>query len=177
MRIDLKEVFTNLGQNFWKMIGTEAINRTRKDAGQGIFQTDEPWKKTYSIEYAERKERGFREPVQTKTKTGKVKTKMVREEAYKGVSIVSRNTSFVDMTVTGQTLRGMKVAGLMPNGVTITFELKDAEKIVGNQRPGLNRRLVGLNKKNKDELGKMIRTAIDKNILGKRINVSYTIQI
>ena len=96
--------------------------------------------------------------------TKKGKAKRTRMEAYKGVSITSTNTSFVDMTLTGQTLRGLKVRVVTENGTTLAFELRDADKIIGNQRPHLNRRLVGLNKKNQTTVRDMVIDEMNRQV-------------
>ena len=159
-------------KSFWVKVGSWAVNQIRSDAQQGIFQTDEPVKKTYSKDYAELKENRMQTKVGTiKSGKNKGKAKFEKIKQFKGVSIVSTNTSFVDMTVTGQTLRGLKITETMPNGVQVAFNIRDLWKIVGNQKPGLNRRLVGLNKKNMNKLAEMtdneIRQMIGKNWTGK----------
>ena len=154
---------------FWSKVGQWIVNKIRADAGQGVFQTDDPWKKTYSPEYAELKENKMSQ-ITGYTKKGKAKR--TRLEPYKGVSITSTNTSFVDMTLTGQTLRGLKVRVVTENGTTLAFELRDADKIIGNQRPHLNRRLVGLNKKNRTKVRDMVidemKRQVKKQLLGKQ---------
>lgn len=150
---------------FWKSVGSWIVNKIRADAGQGVFQTDQPHKKTYSTAYARLKERGFR-----KLPTGK-KKQGDRIASYQGVSVASTNTSFVDMTATGQTLRGLHVKDSTVSSVTLSFRPEDVKKIVGNQRPGLNRRLVGLNRKNQEHVHKLVKAEIarqlKKSIAGK----------
>jgi len=161
-------------KSFWVKVGSWAVNQIRADAQQGIFQTDEPVKKTYSLDYAELKEQRMQKKVGTiKSGKNKGKTKFEKIKQYKGVSIVSTNTSFVDMTLTGQTLRGLKITETMPNGVQVSFNIRDLWKIVGNQKPGLNRRLVGLNKKNMKRLQELfineVATQVAKNFVGKTV--------
>jgi len=174
-------------KSFWVKVGSWAVNQIRSDAQQGIFQTDEPVKKTYSTEYAQLKERRFTHNTKRRyvvneggmeygskdvfrKKDGR---KGERYEQFKGVSIVSTNTSFVDMTVTGQTLRGLKITETTPNGVQVSFNIRDLWKIVGNQKPGLNRRLVGLNNKNMKRLQELfineVATQVAKNFVGKTV--------
>lgn len=174
--------------SFWIKVGSFVVRRIREDAGRGVFQTDEPVKKTYSKDYAELKERRFRAKTKNRYKnlyggeSGKKILERVkiangrkgeRLEQYKGVSIVSTNTSFVDMTATGQTLRGLHVVegSVTEKGVSVAFHPRDIDKIVGNQKPGLNRRLVGLNKRNVTKIQEMIITDIQdkvaKEIVGR----------
>jgi len=178
-------------QRFWIKVGSELVKRIRADAGQGKFQTDEPHKATYSPGYARLKERRFKHATKRRyavnqggmeygqkevfrKKNGR---KGERYSAYKGVSIVSTNTSFVDMTVTGQTLRGLHVKESSNKNVLLSYQTKDAAKIIGNQERGLNRRLVGLNRKNQKVVEEMIISAIQeavvKEIVGKTtININ-----
>ncbi len=163
---------------FWKGLGSWIVNTIRKEAGQGIFQTDEAHKKTYSKAYAELKENDFRPKQINASKSGNTSNKKAdRLKQYQGVSIASRNTSFVDMTATGRTMRGLAVKEAFSEGVTVAFKPEDAMKIIGNQRPGLNRRLVGLHKRNREKVRDMvitqIQTALVKQVVGKTtININ-----
>lgn len=156
-------------KGFWVKVGSWVVNQIRSDAQQGIFQTDEAVKTTYSKQYAELKANRM----QTQGKDAKGKSKPEKVKSLKGVSIVSTNTSFVDMTLTGQTLRGLKVTETMPDGVQVAFNIRDLWKIVGNQKPGLNRRLVGLNNKNMKRLQELfineVATQVAKNFVGKTV--------
>ena len=172
---------------FWKKLGSAVITWIRTDAGQGVFQTDEPHKKTYNTDYARLKERRFKAVTKRRYKNvdggmeyagqgvERVRIKDGRKGQrlgqYQGVSIVSTNTSFVDMTVSGQTLRGLHIADSTPKSVTLSYQPRDLWKIVGNQRPGLNRRLVGLRAKNFNKLKDMfmqdISNKIIKDIVGR----------
>jgi len=155
----------------WVKVGSEVISLIREDAKMGIFQTDDPVKTTYSKEYAELKANDFR----TKPANGKGKGERIKQ--YRGVSIASTNTSFVDMTASGQTLRGLHIIATTDKGVTLSYQAKDIDKIVKNQEPRLNRRLVGLRKRNKNHITKMIEDEIDRaiksNFVGKTtININ-----
>lgn len=160
MQINLGIQFDKLlkfNRNFWLQVGSWVVNTIRADAGQGVFQTDEPYKKTYSKQYAALKSNRMKPPL----KNGKP-GKTLKE--YEGVSITSNNTAFVDMTLTGKTLQGLAIKKADDKGVLVSYQPRDLWKIVGNQKPGLNRRLVGLNKKNQTELEKQIGQFIEKNI-------------
>lgn len=148
---------------FWIKVGSLVVRKIREDAGQGVFQTDEPYKRTYSKRYAELK--ANRMKAQTgKNSNGKPIQK--RSKDLEGVSITSTNTAFVDMTLTGQTLRGLHVVegSVTEKGVSVAYHPRDVMKIVGNQKPGLNRRLVGLNKANADHIRDMLIEEIEKGI-------------
>ena len=57
---------------FWNKVGQWIVNKIRADAGQGVFQTDDPWKKTYSPDYADLKEHKMSQ-ITGYTKKGKAK--------------------------------------------------------------------------------------------------------
>ena len=156
-------------KEFWVLIGEWVSNTIRADARKGIYQTDEPVKTTYSKQYAKLKANGMQE--QTTNAKGKIKSEKVK--SLQGVSIVSRNTSFVDMTLTGDTLNSLEISAILPNGVQVAYKPRNIWKIVGNQRPGLNRRIVGLNKKNQNELmnivDNQVSQAVGKNWTGKTV--------
>lgn len=177
---------------FWTSLGTWIANTIRAEAQQGIFQTDEPYKKDYNVDYARLKERRF--TYKTKNRyvineggmeyagQGKERVKIKngrkgqRLKQFEGVSISSTNTSFVDMTATGQTLRSLKILEVTNNGVTLTFNPRDIWKIIGNQKPGLNRRLVGLRRKNREKVRDMIVEKIQDQLI-KKIVGKTTINI
>ena len=81
------------------------------------------------------------------------------------------------MTLTGDTLNSLEISAILPNGVQVAYKPRNIWKIVGNQRPGLNRRIVGLNKKNREALIKIVENqvsqAIKKDFVGKTtININ-----
>ena len=88
-------------------------------------------------------------------------------KAYKGVAIVSNNTAFVDMTLTGKTLRGLKPKEAKDFSVILAFNPEDTQKVLGNRDNGYN--LVGLNDKNirivKNEIVKKFEQNIKRDLL------------
>jgi len=118
-------------KGFWVKVGSWAVNQIRSDAQQGIFQTDEPVKTTYSKQYAELKANRM----QTQGKDVKGKSKPEKVKSLKGVSIVSSNTSFVDMTLTGQTLRGLKITEQLQTGCKYLLTFVTSGKLWGTKSP------------------------------------------
>ncbi|MBW7889567.1 MAG: hypothetical protein LC115_08185 [Bacteroidia bacterium] len=158
----------SIPKRFWIKLGQWIINTVRRETQQGIMQTDEPWKATYSQKYKELKANNFRVPGKTK----KGKPTMVRMAQYRGVSIASTNTAYVDMTATGQTLRGFQIVETTENSVVLSYAAADIWKIIGNQKPGLNRRIVGLRAANRDAVTdmfvEMVTDETIKKIVGKK---------
>jgi hypothetical protein len=161
-----------LGVRQWAAIGQLAVRLIRADASKGVFQTDEPHKNTYSFLYALMKWKGFYFPAEKiKGQSRKdfvnammSKGKKIRPEQYKGLAL-NTNVSFVDMNLTGQTLRGLKIRAIDETSVTIGYETKDADKIIGNARPHLNRVLVGLNDKNHNLITDLIFDIISDRLI------------
>lgn len=194
VKITLDKIFSRL-QSKWKRIGQLAIQWIREDARDGMFQNgvgdtyrSEQYKK-YKRNDMRRYTTGagqifsdksgyffgttyFRNK-KAKTRKGKTYTTGERLSEYKGVSISSRETSFVNMILTGELFRGLKVRSIDNSGVTIGYESKDAGKILGNQKYG--RQIVGLRdeniKKVKDELVKGLSEELKKELKDININI------
>ena len=182
-------------KSFWVKVGSWAIKEIRADAKAGIFQTDEWWDAYYTNSYRDLKNNDFRYKTTKRyeresddlsysaglgtTKGGRnvyrVKDGKAgqRIKQYEGVSIVNKDGSKVTMIVTGQTLQGLKITATLNNGVQIAYNVRDINKILGNQKPGLNRRLVGLNNKNMKRLQELfineVATQVAKNFVGKTV--------
>lgn len=195
-----------LGGNFWKRLGQKVAQWIREDAKKGIFQTPngQSSKPTYNETYAKYKAndmRRFTTGEATKTYTDKkgnerglffdnkkTKTAIQRKtdstfgtgkrlKSYYGQSIESRQTGFVDMTLTGQTLKGLHVKSSDENSVTLAYNSKDAGKIIGNQEK-YDRALVGMNDKNiekaRQEVISEMRKKIDSIFPGDiKINIKF----
>ena len=96
--------------------------------------------------------------------------------AYHGKAIESTNTAYVDMTLTGDLKKGLKVKSVNVSGGMIGYEPEDTKKLQGNRRYG--REIVGLNEANKDKLKDEIVEIFQKNaltILSKDINITVTL--
>lgn len=143
VKINIDKVFEQMSKR-WKRIGTLAAQWIGEDARKGIFQNNTSGYK-YSEQYAKYKANNMRRFTDNK-----------RLKNYYATSISSTDTSKVNMTLTGQTLKGLKVRTIENNGVTLGYEPADAKKIIGNRVHGYD--IVGLNSANidkvKDELVK-----------------------
>jgi hypothetical protein len=179
----------------WKRIGKLVTQCIREDAIDGVFQNGRS--DTYRSEQYKKYKRNdmrryttgegqtfsdksgyffgttFFRNEKANLRKGQQITTGKRLKAYQGVSITSRETSFVNMILTGQLFRGLKVKSYDETGVTIGYDSKDAMKIVGNRAYG--REVVGLNddniKKVKEELIKGIDENLRKEMKDIKINV------
>jgi hypothetical protein len=101
-----------------------------------------------------------------------------RLKAYKGVSISNRDVSKVNMELTGQMFRGLRVVGVDNNGVDCAYQStkENIGKIVGNQQK-YNRRVVGLNDKNIEKARQLLiaeyKQKINENVENITINVRF----
>jgi len=160
MDLSIKSIL-HFTQNFWKGIGNQEALMITDDSINGIMQDGMRDLQYISEQYKKYKANGMRA-------FGRGKKKAVagkRLNDYQGVSIINTDISKVNMQLTGQTLKGL-TNNIKPHddgmGVTISYDLKDADKIFGNQDRGRN--IVGLRKENQDMIYQEILKSVDENI-------------
>lgn len=127
--------------------------------------------------------RGKKLKVKTEThKFGNVKVSSSKKLGAKrlwgfyGKVIESKQTAFVDMTLSGNLKKGLHVKATTEQGGTIGYEPEDAKKIEGNRRYG--REVVGMNEENREKLKNEIIAIYQKNaqnILAKDITINITL--
>lgn len=158
-RLNLTKV-VKFSQTFLLKIGNMIKLRIREDALNGVFQNNTSGHAYRSKQYVKYKLNGMRRFTKN-TKIGFKKAKQVasdiqtrtpiREGAkLKGMGNRSVNTdvSKVNMTLTGDTHKGMKVTKHSENIIEVSWNANDYGKIKGNEM--LGRVLVGLNDKNEE---------------------------
>ena len=157
----------NLGKDFWlKEIGGYIRKWIKEDALNHLMQNGRkniPYRSRQYMKYKANRMERFTD------RTGPKGTKL---EALKNRPIESNDTSAVNMTLTGDTINGLRPIHANANGVTMAFASKDTGKILGNQRRGYD--IVGLNDKNIKRVKMKILDQFDKNLrktLLKQINI------
>jgi len=85
-----------------------------------------------------------------------------RIKAY-ATSISSRQTSFVDMTLTGRMFRGLHVVKADNISVTLGYRSEDRMKVIGN-RDKHNRDVANLNADNRAKVKQAILEQFNENI-------------
>lgn len=125
-------------QSFWLKLGREIATVVRQDFQSGIMQNDTQGHRYKSEQYKRYKANQMR----TYSKVNKGK----RLKAYYGLPIVSTQTGFVDMTLTGRLSKGLRPISATNNSVLMGYMPEDTGKILGNQKHGYD--VVGLNTKN-----------------------------
>jgi hypothetical protein len=70
-----------------------------------------------------------------------------RLKAYSSKKIASNDTSHVTMILTGETLEGLKIKEATETHVIMSYDPKDADKIIGNRNRGYD--IVGLSEENR----------------------------
>jgi hypothetical protein len=144
-----------------KEVGLKERELIRKDSLRGIGQDGSGSKfGAYKSEaYKKYKQNWMRHFT---TMNGE-KRKHNKGTLLKGISsVISNETSFVNMTLTGKMAEGLHIESAKDNEVVMSYLPKDAGKILGNQ--ALGRNVVGLNKNNIDIVGDMIFQEMSKNI-------------
>ena len=151
------------------------------DIGTGKYPSQKSKVKkesTTGIEYLGRKQ------VYHKTSTGYGMSNTMRQKigtssklkAFYAKGIESTQTAFVDMTLSGDLKKGLKVKSVNSQGGVVGYESEDSMKIEGNRRYG--REVVGLNEENQEKLKKEIIEIFQKNaqtLLAKDIKIQVTI--
>ena len=183
--IGLRDII-QLTASDWKTMLQHCVQQIRADMKLGIMQDGKTNLQYLSAQYKKYKAnkmkqlkygRGLYDPETNTIMRGKAKKKgQPRLWNYYGKAIESTNTAYVDMTLTGDLKKGLKVKSVNESGGMIGYEPEDAKKLQGNRRYG--REIVGLNEANKDKLKDEIVDIFKKNavtILSKDINITVTL--
>lgn len=144
----------NFKPSFWKELMLALALRIKGDAKKGIMQNNTQGNRYRSRQYVDYKSRFM----QGKRLTRKVKP-------YNAKSVISNQTSFVDMHLTGDMFDGLlssPQADADGFGGTIGYAPQDAGKVLGNQARGYD--VLGVSTKNGDWVMNEILETIDENI-------------
>ena len=163
-----------MGKEFWLQTGKQICVEIQKDAKAGLMQDGKRnlhYKSEKYTKYkANRMERFTTREYKKGTKTippGFIANQGTKLNAFKAQSIVSNNIAYVDMTLTGKTLRGLKPKKAGDTNVILAFNSEDTQKVLGNRDNGYN--IVGLNDKNirivKNEIVKKFEQNIKRDLL------------
>jgi hypothetical protein len=106
-----------------------------------------------------------------KTKTY---SKGQRLAEYAGQSIESTTTTFVDMTLTGETKKGLHVDKAEYNGVWLAYRPADTQKILNNAQK-YGRQVFGLSTENKKLCEELLINRLNKHLKEqvKTINITW----
>ena len=136
-----------VNNSFMKTLAQIAIDEIQYDASRGQFQNGNSGMQYKSSPYKTYKRNGM-----VGTRTGK------KLKAYQGQS-TDTNTSFVNMKLTGRTLRGMR-AGSMKNTAVISYD--KGEIVLGNQKRGYD--IYDLTPSNKEVIVRDLEKLYSKRI-------------
>jgi hypothetical protein len=183
--MEIKDVI-KLSKSFWTKTGQLAIQWIRSDAEKGKFQNNTSNYPYKSEEYKKYKANDMRRFTSGKasgqTKSGKdlflqnkkAKTAIQgkgnktygsgqRLKAYYGLPIESRQTSFINMVLTGRLFKGFKVKKADPQSVTIGFnsDKESIGKLLGAEERGTS--LLNLSNDNREKVKGLIVSEFNKN--------------
>ena len=166
MKLNLEKIPV-LGSKFWRELGGKIPFWVKDDALKGIMQDNTSGHFYKSLQYVKYKANEMRKFGRGKEKKGAGE----RLSGYKAVPIESTQVNPVNMTLSGQTINGLRPISSDDTSVTMSFSLTDAGKVIGNQARGYD--VVGLNDKNIElaksliirELKKRQLEFIPKNII------------
>lgn len=177
---------------FWLKIGGLIPNWVYEDAKRGKMQNNGQGYHYKSETYKRYKANGMKRFTKGDAKLSSIKGKKDlffknpkagldkkgigtgdRLKSYKGVSIESTNTSFVDMILTGRTIKSLKPKSSDETGVVMAFGQDKAGVILGNAKRNYN--IVGLNNNNRKKIRNIILAQLDNNLkkeIGKTIIIN-----
>lgn len=151
------------------------------DAKNGIMQNGNTYgykSKTYMKYKANDMRRFTNNKSNNKSKVKKKKQSVnPRLKAYKGLTIESNETSFVNMTVTGRALKGLHVSSATTNNAVLSYKQRDVMKVIGNKNRGYD--ILDIRTENMEKLKELV---IDPYLTGggkmiKNINLGINPQI
>lgn len=151
--INLSKIL-KLTPSWWKQLGGFIVKWIREDFAQGLFQNNKQHLAYRSKQYIKYKLNDMRRFTDGK-----------RLKSHYGDPIASRQTTYVDMTLTGKLKKGLRPRSSTSNSVTMGYDPADAPKILGNKKYG--RDVVGLNDKNK----RLVKVALIKEFKKNQIEV------
>lgn len=151
--IDISKIL-QLTPAWWKHLGGFIAKWVREDSKKGLFQNN-----AQHLAYRSRQYKKYKANDMRRFTDGK------RLQAYRGQSIESNKTQFVDMTLTGKLKKGLRPRSWTKYSVTMGYNPEDAKKILGNKK--YNRDVVGLNDKNK----RLVKVELIKEFKKRQIEV------
>jgi hypothetical protein len=151
MKIDLK-IKERFNKRFWNNLAASVKELIWTDASQGIFQNEKKDLNYKSESYKDYKSRYM----QGKRLTRKVKP-------YNAVSVISNETKFVNMILTGRTRRNFKHEVQSDSlGINLFYDSQFSGLLLGNEEN--DRVIIGLRKKNQDYVFDEILSQVDEAI-------------
>ena len=165
----MADKITILNEQDWRKIGTFANKLIQNNFGEGKFQNNKSNLQYLSRQYKLSKSLGMqrltrdtkkgRKQVYQKTNIGYGVSDVMRNKkgsskrlsGYYQQPIISTNTAFVDMTLTGRLRDTLIVKENIPNGIRSGYSISDNNpgKIEGNRN--LGREVLGLSTENQDK--------------------------
>ncbi len=140
-----------MGVKFWKAISKKIGGKggwVYKDGEKGLMQNNtsgHPLSPDYK-KYKDNDMKRFTDGKRLGASPFKGRTLKRRDFPLEGRSLATIGTSVVTMILTGDTIAGLHGIKAKRDGITMTYELKDTDKIVGNKARDYD--IVGLNEKN-----------------------------
>jgi len=166
VKIDIAENLRNVIQitkTQLEKIGQYFVGKIRADALDGKMQNNTS-NHSYSPSYAKLKANGM-ETVRKQTATGRKarSKKPKRMEKYKSRSL-NRDTSKVNLTLTGDMLKSLQVikSKTTSNSVTLGYSQDQSSKVLGNKAKGYD--VTQLSDENIAIARELIETAIKENL-------------
>ena len=149
-----------LKPTFWKKLAGLIRTWIEFDMQKGFVQLL-TGKTNYNPTYAKYKANYMNRFTTRTYKTGEKTNKGTKLKAYSGMSIKS-NSQTPNMYLTGRTINGLEYKNSTDSFMTIGYQEKDADKIIGNE--ALGRFITTLNESNQTKALKSMENEFAKNI-------------
>ena len=156
MNLELNKIL-EFSRTFWNECAKLTKQWIRDDALKGKFQDGKSGAQYRSAAYTKYKANDMRKFGRGKEKIGKGD----RLKGYEAVSITSKETSFVNLTVTGHLFKNITF-GAEDKGFYLEYAGKDSMKAIGNR--DLGRDVIDISSENQDKILEKILNQLDGNI-------------
>lgn len=157
-QLNTKEIFTGIRKEFWQDLAIKIKNMIREDMVGGKVQLYTAQERPtsggamhYSKGYKDAKGRYF-----NRLKDGK------KYKSVAGKSVVDNTTTSVNLRRTGKTIEGLHLESVILNGIIMSYEGADEDKIIYNEEMG--RWITTLNEKNKGKVLNLFADELDKSL-------------
>ena len=144
MKLSLEKIPV-LGSKFWNQTGEKFVDWIMADALKGIFQNN-----TSGYQYASDSYKRLKARYMERTKDSKGGNKGTKVKSYFATSVISNETAFVNMVVSGRTINSLRPIHSDDTSVTVSYATDKivTDRIIYNTPRGYD--IVGLNTKNRE---------------------------
>lgn len=157
-KLNTQEIFAGIKKEFWNDLSIKIKSMIRDDMESGVVQEyisqtkhTSGGAKNYSKGYKK-----YKSNYMNRFTDGK------KLKSHAGRSVVDNTTASVNMRLSGKTIEGLHLEQILSNGVILTYQEADRNKIEGNAAMG--RIITTLNEKNREKVLNLYSDALDVSL-------------